>query len=85
MATTGFTPCVASPAAKVTACPSAIPTSKKRSGCAFAKMLVLVPSGHGGGDRDHLRVLAPELGERLAEDRLVARQTAPEASSAARR
>ena len=31
-ANTGFKPAAASPAAKVTACPSAIPTSKKRSG-----------------------------------------------------
>ena len=32
MATTGFKPAAASPAAKVTACSSAMPTSKNRSG-----------------------------------------------------
>ncbi len=45
MAHTGRIPCVASPAAKVTAWPSAIPTSKKRSGCAFWNTAVPVPDG----------------------------------------
>ena len=38
-------PWVASPPAKVTACPSAIPTSKNRAGHAFWKMFVPVPLG----------------------------------------
>ena len=38
-------PCVARPPAKVTACPSAMPTSKNRSGHFFWKMLVPVPEG----------------------------------------
>src|ERR1044072_3116043 len=38
-------PCVASPAANVVACPSAIPTSKKRSGHFFWKLFVPVPDG----------------------------------------
>ena len=41
----GLHPRVARPAANVTACPSAIPTSKKRSGCAFANTPVPVPLG----------------------------------------
>src|SRR6266550_2343016 len=45
IATTGRTPCVASPAAKVVACASAMPTSKNRSGHFFWKMLVPVPDG----------------------------------------
>ena len=38
-------PWVASPPANVTAWPSAMPTSKNRSGCFFWKMLVPVPLG----------------------------------------
>ena len=45
MAQTGRMPRVANPAAKVTACPSAIPTSKNRSGCALANPPVPVPLG----------------------------------------
>ncbi len=45
MAQTGFTPCVAIPAAKVTACPSAMPTSKNRDGCRDANSAVPVPLG----------------------------------------
>ncbi len=45
MATTGRMPCVASPAAKVVACPSAMPTSKNRSGHFFWKVPVPVPEG----------------------------------------
>src|SRR6059036_231207 len=41
----GRTPCVARPAANVVAWASAIPTSKKRSGHFFWKMLVPVPEG----------------------------------------
>ena len=44
MATTGRMPSQARPAAKVTACCSAMPTSKKRSGCAAAKGARPVPS-----------------------------------------
>ncbi len=45
MATTGRNPSVASPAAKVTACCSAMPTSKNRSGYFRAKWEMPVPSG----------------------------------------
>src|SRR5881628_2591515 len=45
MATTGRTPCVASPAANVVAGAAAIPPTKKRSGHFFWKTLVPVPDG----------------------------------------
>ena len=45
MATTGFIPPASKPAAKVTACSSAIPTSKKRSGYCLAKAIRPVPVG----------------------------------------
>ncbi len=45
MAQTGFMPSVASPLAKVTACCSAMPTSKKRSGNLSANRLSPVPAG----------------------------------------
>ena len=45
MAHTGRRPSVASPAAKVTACCSAMPTSYTRSGCRSAKRSSPVPSG----------------------------------------
>ncbi len=45
MATNGRSPCVASPAAKVTACCSQMPTSTNRSGWRVQKQLVPVPSG----------------------------------------
>ena len=45
MATTGRTPSVAIPAADVTPCASAMPTSKWRCGNALSKMSVLVPLG----------------------------------------
>ena len=45
MAVTGFIPSAARPAAKVTACCSAIPTSKKRSGNLRANAATPVPSG----------------------------------------
>src|SRR2546426_30791 len=43
MAQTGFIPCVANPAANSTAWPSAIPTSKKRSGKRLANRTRFVP------------------------------------------
>jgi len=45
MATTGLSPPNARPQAKVTACCSAIPTSKNLPGCAAAKQESPVPSG----------------------------------------
>ena len=45
MAHTGLMPCVASPPANVTAWPSAMPTSKNRSGHRFWKIAVPVPDG----------------------------------------
>ena len=45
MAQKGFIPSVAMPAAKVTACCSAMPTSKQRRGNFFAKMSMPVPAG----------------------------------------
>ena len=45
MAQNGFIPSVASPAAKVTACCSAIPTSKVRSGNRFPNASSPVPDG----------------------------------------
>ena len=45
MAQTGRIPCVARPAAKVTACPSAMPTSKNRSGYFSWNTPVPVPEG----------------------------------------
>ena len=45
MATKGFIPSHANPAAKVTACCSAIATSKVRSGYCSPKMLTPVPDG----------------------------------------
>ena len=63
----GLRPRVASPAANVTACPSAIPTSKNRSGIAAAKMLVPVPAGIAAviATTDVSKVA--ELGESLPE------------------
>ena len=45
MAQNGRKPSVASPAAKVTACCSAMPTSKQRSGNALANRSSPVPDG----------------------------------------
>ena len=45
MAQNGFMPSVARPAAKVTACCSAMPTSKVRSGKAFSNRSTPVPDG----------------------------------------
>ena len=45
MVTNGLNPSHASPAAKVTACCSAIPTSKNLSGCSFENSFSPVPSG----------------------------------------
>jgi dihydroorotase len=45
MATKGRIPCAARPAANVTACSSAMPTSKARSGCAIANLSTPVPDG----------------------------------------
>jgi len=45
MATTGLNPSVAKPAANVTPCCSAIPTSKKRSGNLSENAARPVPSG----------------------------------------
>ena len=45
MAQNGFMPSVARPAAKVTPCCSAMPTSKQRSGKAWPKRLSPVPDG----------------------------------------
>ena len=45
MAMTGFIPSVAKPAAKVTPCCSAMPTSKNRSGYLRANSVNPVPSG----------------------------------------
>ena len=44
----GTKPCAASPAEKVTACPSAIPTSKQRSGICSIMMLSEHPVGIAG-------------------------------------
>src|SRR5690554_5638783 len=44
----GFKPWVANPAEKVTACCSAIPTSKARSGIAFIIMFMEDPDGMAG-------------------------------------
>ena len=69
MATTGRRPWVASPAAKVTACCSAMPTSKQRSGKAFWKMLRPVPSSMAA-------VMATILGSRRASSVRVLPNTA---------
>ena len=45
-------PPAASPAAKVTACCSAMPTSKQRSGNALGELVHAGAVGHRGGDRD---------------------------------
>ena len=45
MAQTGLSPAAAAPAAKQTACASAMPTSKYRSGCFLANFENFVPSG----------------------------------------
>ena len=60
-------PCVASPPANVTAWPSAMPTSKNRSGHRFWKMPVPVPDGIAAVIATRSAVLRRELRERLAE------------------
>ena len=42
----GTMPAAASPAEKVTACPSAIPTSKQRSGISFIRIFIELPDGN---------------------------------------
>ena len=57
---TACSPSVARPAAKVTACCSAMPTSKVRVGKAFGEQVEAGAGRHGGGDGDDLVVaLAP--------------------------
>ena len=69
MATTGRSPPIAMPAAPVTACCSAMPTSKKRSGKRAWNGSRPVGPGHRRGDRDDavvgLGLLDDRLGERL--------------------
>ena len=44
----GTMPAAASPAEKVTACPSAMPTSKQRSGIARIRIFIEQPDGMAG-------------------------------------
>ncbi len=81
MAQTGLMPCVARPPAKVTACPSAMPTSKNRSGHRFWKIAVPVPDGmaavmatrSGCSSASAVRPLAKHLGPGGRTTRLLAR------------
>ncbi len=73
MAANGFRPSVARPAAKVTACCSAMPTSKVRSGNCLGEAIEAGAVGHGRGDGDDLVVLL-RLGDKsLGEYARVAR------------
>ena len=60
------------PAAKVTPCCSAIPTSKNLSGNSFAIGVQSRPAAHGRRDGHDLRVFPGELDHRPAEDLRVA-------------
>ena len=70
-ATTGRSPPRARPVAKVTACCSAMPTSKTRSGNAAANFDMPGAGRHAGGDADDAAVGAGQLDELLGEDRRV--------------
>ena len=65
MATTGCRPPIASPAADVIACCSAMPTSKKRSGNRCAERRQPGRTRHGGGDRHDVAALGAVVDQRL--------------------
>ena len=65
---TACIPSAARPAAKVTACCSAMPTSKVRSGKRFREQVEAGARRHGGGDRDDLVVALGLRDQRVGED-----------------
>ena len=68
MQTTGCRPPIAIPAADVTACCSAIPTSNTRSGNSSANGCEPDRPQHRGGHPDHVGPLVPEPDHLLGED-----------------
>ena len=67
MAQKGLKPLAASPAAKRTACSSAMPTSKYLSGMMRLEAVEAGAVGHGGGDGDHLVVEIGQLHHGVGE------------------
>ena len=76
-ATTGRIPPRARPVAKVTACCSAMPTSKTRSGNVGGQLRHAGPGRHAGGDADDAPVGAGQLDELVGEDRGVVGRLLP--------
>ena len=64
-------PWVARPAAKVTACCSAMPTSKKRSGIDLLELIERRAGRHRRGDADDRVIGCCQLDQRFGEDILV--------------
>ena len=74
MVANGLRPSVASPAAKVTPCCSAMPTSKQRSGKFLGEQVETGARRHRGGDGDDLVVLLRLLDQRVGVDLGVGRR-----------
>ena len=68
MAHTGRKPRVAIPAAKMTACSSAMPTSKYRLGMMRPEEIESGAVGHGSGDGHNAGILIGQIGQGFGED-----------------